>query len=347
LFDEANEVEVLKFTDRHQLLMIRLAPLLGVEAELKHRIGEGTLSVPSHSNMSATPFDIPSGNQLRRKPEFSVRSWKDVVSRPTDLYPNARNTVTSVLAGCKDDMKALWDDKAVRSALKRRRLQLTDSAGFFLNDLDRIASWEYSVTDSDIVRARLRTDGIQEYRLVFKHGPLDNPKADNHSGWEWRIFDLGGCRTSRKAWIPYFDNVNVIIFLSPVSVFDQRLEEDQSVNRWDDSINLWTSICASKLLAKTQLVLFLNKCDILRRKLKRGIKVNQFLPNFGDRPNEVMTVVKYFREKFRDILKQRSPERRSEYIYTTTVTDISATATTLEAVRDGVLRENLAASELL
>jgi hypothetical protein len=115
----------------------------------------------------------------------------------------------------------------------------------------------------------------------------------------------------RKAWIPYFDNVNVIIFcrcsvnlkadqhltnvgfsVSPVSVFDQRLEEDQSVNRWDDSINLWTSICASKLLAKTQLVLFLNKCDILRRKLKRGIKVNQFLPNFGDRPNEVMTVVK-------------------------------------------------------
>jgi hypothetical protein len=195
LFDEANEVEVLKFTDRHQLLMIRLAPLLGVEAELKHRIGEGTLSVPSHSNMSATPFDIPSGNQLRRKPEFSVRSWKDVVSRPTDLYPDAGNTVTSVLAGCKDDMKALWDDKAVRSALKRRRLQLTDSAGLydsqslftptvllissysFLNDLDRIASWEYSVTDSDIVRARLRTDGIQEYRLVFKHGPLDNPKG--------------------------------------------------------------------------------------------------------------------------------------------------------------------------
>ena len=193
-FDEANEVEVLKFTDRHQLLMIRLAPLLGVEAELKHRLGEGALSVPSASNMSATPFDIPSGNQLRRKPEFSVRSWKDVVSRPTDPYPDTRDTVTSVLAGCKDDMKALWDDKAVRLALKRHRLQLPDSAGLydshlftlnvplisshsFLNDLDRIASWEYTVTDNDIVRARLRTVGIQEYRLVFKHGPWDNPKG--------------------------------------------------------------------------------------------------------------------------------------------------------------------------
>jgi len=80
--------------------------------------------------------------------------------------------------------------------------------------------------------------------------------------------------------------------VSPVSVFDQRLEEDHNVNRLEDSTILWTSICSSKLLAKTQLILFLNKCDLLRRKLKRGIKVNQHLPSFGDRPNEVMSVVK-------------------------------------------------------
>ena len=128
-FDEANEAEVLKFTDRHQLLMIRLAPLLGVEAELKHRLGEG--SIPLSSPMSATPFDTPRGNQFRRKPEFSVRSWRDVVTRPCDPAPDSRDTVTAVLAGCKDDMKALWDDKAVRLALKRRRLQLPDSAGLY------------------------------------------------------------------------------------------------------------------------------------------------------------------------------------------------------------------------
>jgi hypothetical protein len=80
--------------------------------------------------------------------------------------------------------------------------------------------------------------------------------------------------------------------VSPVSVFDQYLEEDHSVNRLKDSITLWTSICSSKLLARTQLILFLNKCDLLRRKLKRGIKVNKYLPSFGDRPNEVITVVK-------------------------------------------------------
>ncbi|KAF9467708.1 heterotrimeric G protein alpha subunit [Collybia nuda] len=347
--------ETVKFSDKHQMLMIRLAPLRGVEAELKRRLGAGTEPIQPSLPMTATPFDDPADNLgLRRTaPEFSVRSWKEVLD-PGDRLPQLQNaggdsdSVTLTIAGCKDDMKILWDDKMVRLALKRRKLRLPDSAGFFLNDLERIATRGYTVSDNDIVRARLRTVGIQEHRLKFQHGPWDNPKqVGKESGWEWRIFDVGGCRTSRAAWLPFFDNVNVIIFLSPVSVFDQRLEEDPRVNRLEDSIILWTSICSSKLLAKTQLILFLNKCDLLRRKLKRGIKVNIYLPSYGDRPNEVIPVVKYFREKFKDIQKQYSPQHRSAYIYPTTVTDTEATAITLESVRDGVLRENLATSQLI
>ena len=134
-YNEANLDEVFKFTDRHQLLMIRLTPLLGVEAELKHRLGAGTdpVSMPFNS-MSATPFDTPSGNQFRRKPEFSVRSWREVLdpsSRVADSSSNTLDAPTSVLVGCRDDMKALWDDKAVRLAIKRHRLQLPDSAGLY------------------------------------------------------------------------------------------------------------------------------------------------------------------------------------------------------------------------
>ncbi|TEB25478.1 heterotrimeric G protein alpha subunit [Coprinellus micaceus] len=351
---ESNQSETLKFTEKHQLLMIRLAPLVSVEAELKRRLGAGA-EPPQLTSMVATPFDTPHENPGRRRPaEFSVRSWKDVIEqeqRSTLLSDGSTacdtDSTTTVMAGCKDDMKALWQDKAVQQALKRRKLVLPDSAGFFLNDLDRIATRDYVVTDNDIVRARLRTVGIQEYRLSFKNGPWDHTKSGKASGWEWRIFDVGGCRTLRSAWLPYFEAVNVIIFLSPVSVFDQRLDEDRRVNRLEDSILLWTAICSSRLLAKTQLILFLNKCDLLRRKLKRGVKVTQYLPSYGDKPNDVMSVVKYFREKFRDIQKQHSPEHRSVYIYPTTVTDTEATGLTLESVRDGVLRENLAASQLI
>ncbi|KAG5644026.1 hypothetical protein DXG03_009241 [Asterophora parasitica] len=298
--DESNDT---RFTERHQLLMIRLAPLRGVEAELKRRLGAGSEPVHPTLHMSATPFEAENdavvSNLRRASPEFAVRSWRDVLDpegRPlhTENTPADLDSVSDIIAGCKDDMKALWDDRCVRAALRRRKLRLPDSAGFFLNDLDRIASRDYVVSDNDIVRARLRTVGIQEHRLRFRHGPFDNPKekarklAGNggYSTWEAAVLLF------RAAWLPFFDNVNVIIFLSPVSVFDQRLEEDPRVNRLEDSIILWTSICQSKLLAKTQLILFLNKCDLLRRKLKRGVQVKAFLPSYGNRPNDVIPVVK-------------------------------------------------------
>jgi guanine nucleotide-binding protein subunit alpha len=45
-------------------------------------------------------------------------------------------------------------------------------------------------------------------------------------------------------------DAKAIIFLAPISVFDEKLEEDSSVNQLEDSINLWTTVCKSKLLSK-------------------------------------------------------------------------------------------------
>jgi hypothetical protein len=40
----------------------------------------------------------------------------------------------------------------------------------FLNDLDRIATRIYEPSDDDVVRARLRTLGVQEHRIQFDNG---------------------------------------------------------------------------------------------------------------------------------------------------------------------------------
>jgi hypothetical protein len=44
-------------------------------------------------------------------------------------------------------------------------------------------------------------------------------------------------------------DVKAIIFLAPISVFDERLE-DSGINLLEDSVNLWTAVCKSKLLGK-------------------------------------------------------------------------------------------------
>lgn len=37
----------------------------------------------------------------------------------------------------------------------------------------------------------------------------------------WHLFDVGGARGQRHSWVPYFDDANAIIFVSPISAFDQ------------------------------------------------------------------------------------------------------------------------------
>lgn len=96
--------------------------------------------------------------------------------------------------------------------------------------------------------------------------------------------------------MPYFENVNAIIFctslfsvlgvpsgffrfelgadehhiVAPLSCFDERLVEDSRINRLEDSFLLWRTVCSSKLLEKTSLILFMNKIDLLKKKIKVG-----------------------------------------------------------------------------
>lgn len=49
---------------------------------------------------------------------------------------------------------------------------------------------------------------------------------------------------------------------------------------------LWKSICSNPLLGKTNLILFLNKIDIFRAKLRAGIHFGQYIISYGNRPND-------------------------------------------------------------
>jgi hypothetical protein len=83
--------------------------------------------------------------------------------------------------------------------------------------------------------------------------------------------------------------VTAVIFLAPLSCFDEMLAEDDNVNRLEDSYMVWDSICSSKLLAKAQLILFLNKCDLLRAKLERGLLIRDSIPSYGNNQNDFHT----------------------------------------------------------
>jgi hypothetical protein len=81
--------------------------------------------------------------------------------------------------------------------------------------------------------------------------------------------DVGGQRSERKKWIHCFQEVTAVIFCSSLSEYDQKLHEDDSVNRVHESLKLFDEICNSRWFSNTSIVLFLNKCDLFKEKIKR------------------------------------------------------------------------------
>lgn len=246
---------------------------------------------------------------------------------------------TRVLCACGADLRALWADVRVRTLLSRNKLRLEEMPGFFLDSLDRITRIDYMPSDDDILKARLKTLGVTEYRFTMKAG--------NAMSHDWRVYDVGGQRSLRAAWVPFFDDMNAIIFLAPISCFDQVLMEDNTVNRLEDSVLLWKSVVSNQLLAKTNLVLFLNKCDVLKAKLRAGIRLGKYVISYGDRPNDFEHASEYLRRKFYNIHHDHSPEPRQFYSHFTSVTDTKMTSRVLENVADMVLRANLKNSQLI
>ncbi|KAL4248987.1 P-loop containing nucleoside triphosphate hydrolase [Abortiporus biennis] len=338
-------------TDNHKRIRMRLLPLLAIEEELTKKLFPELSLAMTHGPKEGD--NVAPGFR-----EVCVRAgsgWKNVLNTIISqqqqqngyldgkgrgaayqgMNGNGTSKIddpTTVLAACKEDIVTLWEDQVVRGILKKRGVRLQDMPGFFLNDAARIATLDYEPTDDDIVRARLRTLGVEEHRFTMESGA--------YPGSEWYIYDVGGSKSNRPHWIPYFDDVQAIIFLAPLA-FNLMLEEDPKVNRLEDSISLWREICSNPLLSKTTLILFLNKMDILQATLAAGIRVQKYVPSYGDQPNDVQHVVKYFRDKFRGYHKRLSPKTRPFYWHETSVIDTRATAVILVGVREGILRAHL------
>ena len=143
--------------------------------------------------------------------------------------------------------------------------------------MDRIGDPHYVPTDQDVLRSRVKTTGITE--TTFNIGELT-----------YRMFDVGGQRSERKKWIHCFENVTAVIFMVAISEYDQLLMEDESVNRMDEALTLFDSICNSRWFEKTSILLFLNKTDLFRQKLKTT-PLNQYFKDYQGNSGPILCFV--------------------------------------------------------
>ncbi|ORY96375.1 G-alpha protein [Syncephalastrum racemosum] len=225
----------------------------------------------------------------------------------------------------------LWDDEGVRECVDRaNEFQLNDSARYYFDSILRIGQPHYIPSDQDVLRSRVKTTGITETTFVI--GDLT-----------YRMLDVGGQRSERKKWIHCFENVTTLVFLVAISEYDQVLFEDASVNRLQESLTLFDSICNSRWFIKTSIILFLNKIDLFAEKLPRS-PLSKFFDDYkgGDRYDAACS---YLLQKF--VSLNTRADTKQIYTHFTCATDTKQIKFVMNAVNNIIMHENLAKEGLL
>ncbi|ORX84853.1 guanine nucleotide-binding protein alpha-2 subunit [Basidiobolus meristosporus CBS 931.73] len=224
-----------------------------------------------------------------------------------------------------DGMRAIWQDAGAQSCYQKANLyQLDDNAIYYFESLDRLSRSNYSPSDQDILYARIKTTGISE--TVFDMSPLT-----------YRMVDVGGQRSERKKWIHCFENVTALLFLVAISGYDQTLAEDRDTNRMHEALMLFDSICNSYWFERTSVILFLNKIDLFREKIKHS-PVSKYFPDYKGPNDSFNRTSAYFTMRFESL--NRSPEKVI-YSHLTYATDTSQIRHIMASVNDIILSRNL------
>lgn len=227
-------------------------------------------------------------------------------------------------------VRDLWKDPGIQALYERSsEYQLIDSAAFFFNSVDRISSEDYIPSEQDLLFARARTTGITEI-------------AFDQSGIHWRMVDVGGQRNERKKWIHCFQDVTALIFCVATSEYDQKLYEDERVNRMHESITLFEEICNCQWFSDTSIILFLNKCDLFREKIK-SIDLSVCFSDYTG-GNDAEKGLEYLKQKF--ISLNKNP-KKIIFPHFTQATNTENVKFVFKAVREIVIRETLERNHLL
>lgn len=183
-----------------------------------------------------------------------------------------------------DNARKLWKNKA--------KFQVTDNIEYFCNNIDRLSKENYVPTEEDFLMSRVVSVGIQEQTFEYRNVDI-------------LVVDVGGQRCERIKWISAFDNVSAVMFVAAISEFNQNLFEDATRERFSETLTVFQRTLNFICFKKTPFILFLNKEDIFKDKIKQiideGKDFNQYFPGIklGKKiKNAEIKVKEYIRNKF-------------------------------------------------
>jgi len=235
-------------------------------------------------------------------------------------------TMTSETA---ENVKILWADPGIQATyVFQSKFQLNDSAKYFLDKVSQVSQIDYIPTEQDLLHSRVRTTGIIENDFIIEKN-------------RFKMIDVGGQRNERKKWIHCFEGVTAVLFVVDIAAYDKVLFEDEKVNRLVEALNLFENICNSRWFRETSIILFLNKSDIFKEKIKE-VPLTTLFPDYtGGSVYEAAT--SYLEQEF----VKRNYFKKQVYCHVTCATNTENVSLVFNGVKDIVVREALIRAGLM
>ncbi len=134
------------------------------------------------------------------------------------------------------------------------------------------------------------------------------------------------------------------MYVSALSSYDQLLVEDSKTNRLHEELNLFEDLLMSEWFDDpVPFILFLNKKDIFREKIKKT-PLTVCFPEYEGPPHDYRSCCLFIKEQF--LRRSRNPDRRI-YTHFTNATDTDSFRVVFTSVQDIILRQHLAEAGLL
>jgi len=196
-----------------------------------------------------------------------------------------------------EKLQQLWEDPTIKQAFQHKdETPIPDHIPYFYSKIDQLVSEDYIPTDEDVLRARIRTIGIEA--VTF-----------NLEGALIRIFDVGGQKNERSKWSKVMDQVEGVIFCISFAEFDKPMFEDPSILRSSDALDIFESITHQEKFKASPVFLVCNKYDVFEEKVRNTDAFRKVFPDFTGDYHDPEACAAFFINKFLERAAPLSDER--------------------------------------
>ena len=106
-------------------------------------------------------------------------------------------------------------------------------------------------------------------------------------------------RILQEKYVPSNEDVSSLIFIASLAEYHQTLVEDPTANRLQESVALFKTIFNIPWIKQTSIILFFNKKDIFKEKIKY-FKLKNTFQDFGGDNTDLFETIKFIIQLFTD-----------------------------------------------